>query len=187
MLRKLRPRSAYDVMAAIAFFIAVAGGSAYAAATIGSSDIKNDAVRSNHIKNGQVKNPDLAANSVGTGKVINGSLLKQDFKPGQLPQGPPGVSGLELIDADSGPQNSNSGKQATATCSAGKRVIGGSGEIQGGVSGADPNVVDDVVIDEVDLSPPSAVPGSVTVQAFENKATAVNWGIVAHAICAKVS
>ena len=55
MLRKLRPRSAYDVMAAIAFFIAIAGGSAYAAATIGSSDIKNDAVRSNHIKNGQVK------------------------------------------------------------------------------------------------------------------------------------
>src|SRR5205823_8129747 len=93
MVRKLRPRSAYDVMAAIAFFIAVAGGSAYAAATIGSSDIKNDAVKSNHIKNGQVKNPDLAANSVGTGKVINGSLLKQDFKAGQLPRGAPGPAG----------------------------------------------------------------------------------------------
>jgi hypothetical protein len=87
MVHKLRPRSVYDVMAAIAFFIAVAGGSAYAAATIGSGDIKNDAVRSRHIKNGEVKNPDLGANSVGTGKVIDGSLLKQDFKAAQLPLG----------------------------------------------------------------------------------------------------
>src|SRR5947207_9544770 len=38
MLRTLRPRSVYDILAAIAFFIAVAGGSAYAAATIGSGD-----------------------------------------------------------------------------------------------------------------------------------------------------
>jgi hypothetical protein len=92
MLRKLRPRSVYDVMAAIAFFIAVAGGSAYAAATIGASNIKNDAVRSRHIKDGEVKNPDLAANSVGTGKVIDGSLLAQDFKAGQLPKGDPCLS-----------------------------------------------------------------------------------------------
>jgi hypothetical protein len=74
-------------MAAIAFFVVVAGGSAYAAATIGSSDIKNNAVLSRHIKDGAVKNADLGASSVGTGKVIDGSLLAQDLKPGQLPQG----------------------------------------------------------------------------------------------------
>jgi hypothetical protein len=62
MLRKLRPHSVYDVMAAIAFFIAVAGGSAYAAATIGASDIKNDAVLSRHIKDGEVKSSDLDPN-----------------------------------------------------------------------------------------------------------------------------
>lgn len=109
MLARFRPHSAYDVMAAIAFFVVVAGGSAYAAATIGSGDIKKNAVLSKHIKNGQVKNADLgpssvgagqvkdaaitnrklAQNSVGTTKVINGSLLAQDFKPGQLPSGPP--------------------------------------------------------------------------------------------------
>jgi hypothetical protein len=77
MLRKLRPRSAYDVMAAMALFVAVAGGSAYAAATIGSGNLKNDAVRSRHIKNG-----DIGANAVRTGKVADGSLLKQDFKGG---------------------------------------------------------------------------------------------------------
>jgi hypothetical protein len=93
MLRKLRPRSAYDVMAAIAFFIAVAGGSAYAATTIGASNIKNDAVRSRHIKDGAVKSPDLAANSVGTGKVTDGSLLAQDFNAGDLPKGHDGAPG----------------------------------------------------------------------------------------------
>jgi Flp pilus assembly protein protease CpaA len=41
---RCRPRSAYDVMAAVALVIAVAGGTAYAAATIGSGDIKNSAV-----------------------------------------------------------------------------------------------------------------------------------------------
>ena len=46
MLRKLRPRSAYDVMAALAFLAAVAGGTAYAAATIGPGDIQHNAVLS---------------------------------------------------------------------------------------------------------------------------------------------
>ena len=84
MLRKLRPSSAYDVMAAIAFFIAVAGGGAYAAATIGSGSIQTNAVLSRHIKNGQVKNPDLGANSVGTGKVLNGSLTGADLNKAKL-------------------------------------------------------------------------------------------------------
>jgi hypothetical protein len=36
----------------------------------------------------------LPANSVGTRQVINGSLLKQDFKTGQLPRGARGPQGL---------------------------------------------------------------------------------------------
>jgi hypothetical protein len=83
MLSKLRPRSAYDVMAAIAFFIAVAGGGAYAAATIGSGSIKNDAVLSRHIKDGEVKNPDLGTGSVGTVKIRPGAVT-----PGKLSADP---------------------------------------------------------------------------------------------------
>lgn len=91
MLRKLRPRSIYDVMATLAFLIAVAGGSAYAAATIGSRDIKSNAVLSKHIRDGAVKNADLGLNSVDTGNVIDHSLRKQDFQAGQLaPSGPAG-------------------------------------------------------------------------------------------------
>jgi hypothetical protein len=51
----------------------------------------DNAVLSRHIKNGQVKSADLAANSVRTGKVADGSLLRRDFKTGQLsPTGPAG-------------------------------------------------------------------------------------------------
>jgi hypothetical protein len=35
----------------------------------------------------------LPANSVGTKQVINASLLKKDFKPGQLPRGARGLQG----------------------------------------------------------------------------------------------
>jgi hypothetical protein len=72
-------------MAVITFLIVAAGGSAYAAATIGSGNIKNNAVLSRHVKDREIKSPDLGANSVSTGKVTDGSLLKRDFKLGQLP------------------------------------------------------------------------------------------------------
>jgi hypothetical protein len=79
MLSKLRPRSLYDVLAAIAFFAVVAGGSAYAAATIGSKDIKKNAVLSKHIKNGQVKSSDLGANSVASNKIKDGQVNGDDL------------------------------------------------------------------------------------------------------------
>jgi hypothetical protein len=76
-LRSHRP-SHTTIVAYLALFLAV-GGTTYAAATIGPGDIKDNAVRSNHIKDGEVKNQDLGANSIGSGKVVDGSLLAQDF------------------------------------------------------------------------------------------------------------
>ena len=69
MLAKLRPRSAYDVMAALALFIALATGTAYAANTIGSSDIID----------GQVKTADLGANAVNSSKIANGQVTAADI------------------------------------------------------------------------------------------------------------
>jgi hypothetical protein len=46
----------------------------------------------------------LPANSVGTRQVINHSLLKQDFKPGQLPRGHRGPQGPQ------GPQGPKASK-----------------------------------------------------------------------------
>jgi hypothetical protein len=96
----------------------------------------------------------LPANSVGTRQVINGSLLKGDFKSGQLPrgargsigpagpagatgpagpagsqgaQGPPGpVSLTYVISADTALPNGTQ-QNAFATCPAGMFVTGGGG------------------------------------------------------------
>ena len=67
-MRKLRPTPA-GVIACLALAIAL-GGSAVAATTML-----------------------VPRNSVGTAQVINGSLLKKDFKRGQLPRGPQGPQG----------------------------------------------------------------------------------------------
>jgi hypothetical protein len=81
MLEKLRPRSAYDVMAAIACFGVLAGGTAYAADTIGSSDVINESLLSEDIKNGNVANADLALNSVGFDKIRPGNVFNSDLAP----------------------------------------------------------------------------------------------------------
>jgi hypothetical protein len=66
MLAKLRPRSAYDVMAALALFLVIAGGSAYAANTIFSEDIVD----------GEVKTPDLGSGAVTRNKIGNGEVIR---------------------------------------------------------------------------------------------------------------
>ena len=89
MLAKLRPRSAYDVMAAISLFIVLGGTSfAFASGAIDSREIKNNTILSKDIRN----------NSVSGKDVRNKSLLAKDFKPGQLPAGAQGPKG------DAGPR-----------------------------------------------------------------------------------
>src|SRR3954470_12298624 len=111
MLRKLRPRSAYDVMAAIAFFIAVAGGTAYAANTIGSADIIDESIQSVDVKNGEVKTPDLGTNSVTSSRIATGNVFNSDLATDAVNSakvaantltasdlGPDSVTGSELKD-----------------------------------------------------------------------------------------
>ncbi len=94
-MRKLRSRLTYaNVMATLAFFIAVAGGTAYAANTIFSSDIVNGEVKSVDIGNGEVTAADLASDSVNGGKlradstasrhVVNNSLKSEDVLDGSI-------------------------------------------------------------------------------------------------------
>ena len=74
MLRRLRPRVTFaNIVSILALFIAL-GGTTYAAATIGSNEIKKNAVLSRHIKNGQVKAKDLADNSVDAAKLAHNAI-----------------------------------------------------------------------------------------------------------------
>jgi hypothetical protein len=68
-----------NVVASLALFLAL-GGVGYAAT---------------QLPNNSVGTPQLKANAVTTGKVKNGTLLKADFKSGQLPKGPKGDKGAK--------------------------------------------------------------------------------------------
>ena len=74
MLRKLRPRSAYDVVALLALFVAL-GGTAYAVNTIGSDDVIDDSLTSADIKNLTVGTNDLAIDSVWGSRIRDNAIL----------------------------------------------------------------------------------------------------------------
>ena len=74
MLGKLRPRSIYDVMAAIACFVALAGGTAYAADTIRTGDIVDNQVFTTDVRDdtlgfGGLQRQDLGPNAVGSSEI----------------------------------------------------------------------------------------------------------------------
>lgn len=74
----------------LALFIALATGGAYAAAQIGSDDIKRNAVRSTHIKNGQVRPADLKSrlpHVVIRGEYIASTSGTVDCNPGEVATG----------------------------------------------------------------------------------------------------
>jgi hypothetical protein len=79
----MRPKLTFaNVISCLALFVAL-GGTAFAATHLGKNSVGPK---------------QLKRNAITTAKVKNGSLLAQDFKPGQLPKGERGLSG------DRGPQ-----------------------------------------------------------------------------------
>src|SRR4051812_35665586 len=112
------------VVALMALFIAL-GGSSYAALKVGSKQIVNNSVRSKDIRNNDVRSTD----------VRNRSLLKKDFKPGQLPagpQGPPGPSNLSGLTTVEGPTTfvaPGDADGSIAFCPGGSRAVSGGGSV----------------------------------------------------------
>ncbi len=84
-MRGIRDRLTYaNVMATLAFVIAVAGGTAYAANTVFSTDIVNGEVKAPDIATGAVNGGKLAANSTNGAKVVNESLTGEDINEATL-------------------------------------------------------------------------------------------------------
>ena len=75
------------VLAGAALFVAL-GGTSYAAGSLAANS-----VGSSQIKASAVKSSEVAANAITSAKVKDGSLLKGDFKAGELPAGPAGPQG----------------------------------------------------------------------------------------------
>lgn len=77
----------------VALFVAL-GGVSYAAATIGSAQIKNNSVRSKDVKNGDLRGKDLKADTVDGKRVLESSL-------GQVPSAATADSATKATTADS--------------------------------------------------------------------------------------
>lgn len=81
MTNKLRVYVRQHHVGLLCLSLLLAGGSAYAAATVGPNDIKPDAVRSRHIKAGNVKTGDLDDEAVTSAKLAPGSVTLSKLAP----------------------------------------------------------------------------------------------------------
>jgi len=115
MSRYFKRPSPSMVVAVVALVMALGGG-AYAAATIGTSDIKK----------GAVTRSKLHSNAVTSSKVKNRSLLSRDFKKGQLPRGARGPRGFR---GATGPRGFTgpAGASALSTVPSGQTIHGAVG------------------------------------------------------------
>lgn len=97
----------------------------------------------------------LPANSVGTRQVIDRSLLKRDFKAGQLPRGPRGLRGPQGLQGIQGPQGppgaqgaqgaqgpkGDTGARGASGTNDAFVMFGGSGTLDGNVLGNPENTL----------------------------------------------
>jgi hypothetical protein len=166
------------VLSTAALVIAVLGATPVGEAALNT--VGRNSVGTIHLRN----------NAVTSVKVRNGSLLRADFRAGQIPAGPagatgpagpagpagpPGASGLQTVFTTSA-IDSSSPKTLTATCPSGKVALGG------GVAVA-PSSVNEVGLTTSYLASST----TWTASAREFDATATNWGLNVVVICATVA
>jgi hypothetical protein len=123
MLARLRAHLNYSNVLATAAVFAALGGTGFAAATIGTAQLKN----------GAVTNPKLASNAVTSVKVKDRSLTVKDFAPSALKgtvigpigptgpkgdTGPPGTTGPTGPKGDTGPAGAAGATGPTGTTGA---------------------------------------------------------------------
>jgi hypothetical protein len=114
----LRPRLSYaNVASTIALVAALGTGGAYAADTIGSSDIIDESILTSDIKNGEVQNADIKNSAITSLKINNGSVLHDEIGDGavdsvKLADG--GVANADLADGSVGTNKVQDGSVTSA-------------------------------------------------------------------------
>jgi hypothetical protein len=135
--------SAAMIVACVALFVAL-GGVGYAAATIGSAQIKNNSVRSVDIKNNDVRSKDIRNNSVTSSDIRNGTVRGKDVHGDTL-------TGKQVLESSLGtvpsansasiskltyktatftdPGTGFPGVHGQVSCDAGQHVVGGGAKV----------------------------------------------------------
>jgi hypothetical protein len=161
------------VIACVALLVSLAGTSVAAVTAIPRSSVGT---------------AQLKDNAVTSRKVKNFSLLRRDFKRGQIPPGPTGargpqgpagpagISALERRDIVT-PTSSANTKTLSAVCPTGKRIVSGGARATGAGAGK--------------VSIVEAFPDSdgtkFNATAREVDATAFTWALQVYAMCAVVA
>ncbi len=184
-----RHPSAAVIISSIALFAGF-GGIGYAAATIGSPQIKNNAIQGIDVKDGTIKSADIAKGTRNGLRGQKGATGEPGAKgdkgdPGVAgAPGAPGLSGLERV-SDNTASNSNSPKTLVVTCPAGKQVVGTGFDIDGGLAGVGLNQSKEATVDRVGIAGDL---GSATFNGFEQKGgSALAWALHGTIVCATVS
>lgn len=139
-MRRLRSSLSYaNVASSIALFLAVSGGTAIAAATIGTSDIQSSAVTkpkiarnaitASKINNGAVSGRDVRDESLDGADIANGSLTGDDVRDASLGGADirAGSIGVDQLAPDARPGANAGGPAAQGVVSASGALVRGSG------------------------------------------------------------
>ena len=84
MFAAIRTHARSNLVAYLALFVALGGTGAYAANTIGSSDVINDSLQSEDVKQATLVRGDFAPGSITGTYVLDSSLSFFDFAPGTI-------------------------------------------------------------------------------------------------------
>ena len=138
--------------------------------------LKDGAVATDKLANGAVTNSKLGADALTAGKIQDGAVTGAKLSPSLLAQL---VKNVSYVPATSASNMSEETKTATATCPAGKQVVGGGAKVIGG----------NVLIAVTESAPaPATAEGKRTgwvAVAKQSGVSGTSWSVEAHAICAE--
>jgi hypothetical protein len=176
------------IVACVALLVAL-GGSSYAAIALAPNSVGTKQLRNNAVVSSKVKNRSLLRVDFKRGQVARGKTGAQGL-PGRAgpagpagpggPQGPPGLSGLEVVSMPSETSDSGSPKIAFARCPPGKKVIGGGVSVRGDQGTNAEEFVAVTRSHPIDARTWEA-------EAHEHTSTGLTWTLIADALCAIVA
>lgn len=132
---------------------------------------------------GALPNPSIANQAVNSAKIADDEVTGSDVNESSLD--------LDLVRLETtSASNSNSFKNATASCPTGKLLVGGGGYIAGGATGVMPDEQTEVVLTRLIPTPSASIgppSGYVAIAHEVEPGTSATWSVVAIALCVGIA